>query len=84
MRRRRRRRRLAAGRPVPQAVLPPFNYEIKTLSNRADLISDGDALVQVTAPKTVPMDKVKLLLNGRGRYGCIRCRFRAREPSAAC
>jgi len=26
---------------------PSFNFEIKTLSNRADLISDGDALVEV-------------------------------------
>ena len=30
-----------------QAQLPPFNFEIRTLSNRADLISDGDALVEV-------------------------------------
>jgi len=47
-----------------QAQLPPFNFEIKTLSNRADLISDGDALVEVKVPKTVPMDKVTLTLNG--------------------
>ncbi|HSC63895.1 MAG TPA: DUF6351 family protein [Caldimonas sp.] len=49
----------------PQAAqLPPFNFEIRTLSNRADLVSDGDVLVEVLAPKTVPMAKVKLLLNG--------------------
>ncbi|HEX4235770.1 MAG TPA: DUF6351 family protein [Caldimonas sp.] len=47
-----------------QGELPPFNFAIQTLSNRADLISDGDALVQVTAPKTVPMKKVTLTLNG--------------------
>src|SRR3954470_15555579 len=47
------------------AQLPPFNFEIKTLSNRADLISDGDALVEVQVPKTVPMKKVTLTLNGR-------------------
>jgi hypothetical protein len=47
-----------------QAQLPPFNFEIRTLSNRADLVSDGDALVEVKVPKTVPMDKVSLLLNG--------------------
>ena len=46
------------------AELPPFNFEIKTLSNRADLISDGNALVEVLVPKTVPMKKVTLLLNG--------------------
>jgi len=49
----------------PQGVLPPFNFDIKTLSNRADLISDGDALVQVTAPKNVPMKKVTLILNDK-------------------
>ncbi|TMB02053.1 MAG: hypothetical protein E6J64_18255, partial [Deltaproteobacteria bacterium] len=38
-----------------QAQLPPFNFEIRTLSNRADLISDGDALVEVQVPKNVPM-----------------------------
>jgi hypothetical protein len=48
----------------PQAQLPPFNFEIRTLSNRADLISDGDALVEVLVPKTVPMKKVTLTLNG--------------------
>ncbi len=48
----------------PQGLPPPFNFDIKTLSNRADLISDGDALVQVTVPKNVPMKKVTLSLNG--------------------
>src|SRR4030095_2387101 len=47
-----------------KAELPPFNFEIRTLSNRADLLSDGDALVEVQVPKTVPMTKVKLTLNG--------------------
>ena len=52
------------GRRPPEAELPPFNFEIRTLSNRADLISDGDALVEVQVPKTVPMTKVMLTLNG--------------------
>ena len=47
----------------PQGDQPKFNFEIKTLSNRADLISDGDALVEVKVPKNVPMQKVKLILN---------------------
>lgn len=47
-----------------KAELPPFNFEIRTLSNRADLLSDGDALVDVQVPKTVPMTKVALTLNG--------------------
>jgi hypothetical protein len=40
------------------------NFEIRTLSNRADLISDGDALVEVRVPKNVPLHKVTLTLNG--------------------
>ncbi len=50
----------SAGRGEP----PRVNFEIRTLSNRADLVSDGDVLVEVHAPRTVRMDKVKLLLNG--------------------
>ena len=49
----------------PHHGLPPFNFTIRTLSNRADLISDGDALVEVRVPKNVPMHKVTLTLNGR-------------------
>ncbi|HJV96396.1 MAG TPA: DUF6351 family protein, partial [Albitalea sp.] len=49
---------------APQAPLPPFNFEIRTLSNRADLVSDGDALVEVRVPITVPMHQVTLTLNG--------------------
>ena len=54
----------AATPAAAQPNLPPFNFEIRTLSNRADLISDGDALVEVSVPKTVPMKKVTLTLNG--------------------
>src|SRR5438128_5535512 len=48
-----------------QAQLPPLNFEIRTLSNRADLISGGDALVEVRVRTTVPLHQVTLLLNGR-------------------
>ena len=39
-------------------------FEILTLSNRADLISGGDALVEVRVPQTVPLHQVTLWLNG--------------------
>src|SRR5262250_2677212 len=42
----------------------PANFEIVTLSNRADLISGGDALVEVRVPINVPLKKVTLWLNG--------------------
>jgi len=51
--------------------LPPTNFEIVTLSNRADLISGGDALVEVRVPKTVPLHQVKVLLNGRDITGAF-------------
>src|SRR5439155_12662963 len=46
--------------------------EIRTLSNRADLISGGDALVEVSVPKTVPLHQVALFLNGRDVTGSFR------------
>ena len=39
-------------------------FVIRTLGNRADLISDGDALVEVQVPHNVPLDEVKVTLNG--------------------
>src|SRR5438477_5793619 len=39
--------------------------EIKVLSNRADLISGGDALVQVVLPAKVSVSKVKIDVDGR-------------------
>src|SRR6267143_5530676 len=43
----------------------PANFEIVTLSNRADLISGGDALVEVRVPKSVALNMGRLSLNGR-------------------
>src|SRR3954453_21919911 len=40
------------------------NLEIVTLSNRADLISGGDAVVEVRVPKQVSLSAVKVKLNG--------------------
>ena len=40
------------------------NLQIVTLSNRADLISGGDALVEVRVPKQVSLSAVKVKLNG--------------------
>src|SRR6202008_419434 len=38
--------------------------EIVTLSNRADLVSGGDALLEVRLPKGTSLSRVKLKLNG--------------------
>jgi hypothetical protein len=37
---------------APSAESTPANFEIVTLSNRADLISGGDALVECACPRT--------------------------------
>jgi len=61
-----------------QAGEEPSNFEIATLSNRADLISGGDALVEVRVPKTVPLHQVRLLLNGRDVAAAFRTDAAAR------
>src|SRR5262245_44926646 len=54
-----------AAAPLPAAAHDDGNdLEIVTLSNRADLISGGDALVEVRVPKHVSLSKVKVKLNG--------------------
>ena len=45
------------------------DLEITTLSNRADLISGGDALIEVRVPKNVSLNKVRLRLNGHDVTG---------------
>src|SRR5260221_1161424 len=49
----------------PAAAKDKDSFEIRTLSNRADLISGGDALVEVTLPSKLKLKHVTLLLNGR-------------------
>jgi len=49
--------------------LERHQFEIRTLTNRADLISGGDALVEVSVPHNVPLHQVKLLLNGKDVTG---------------
>src|SRR5438445_5121540 len=56
----------------------PSNFEIVTLSNRADLISGGDALVEVRVPKGVAPNQVRLSLNGRDVTGAFTANAEAR------
>jgi len=41
------------------------DFEIRTLSNRADLISGGDALVEISVPRDVPLNQVRVRLEDR-------------------
>src|SRR5258706_447711 len=54
------------------------NFEIVSLSNRADLISGGDALLEVRVPRNVPLNKVRLWLNGNDVTGAFTANAAAR------
>src|SRR5258706_8931180 len=54
------------------------NFEIVSLSNRADLISGGDALLEVRVPKSVALNKVRLSLNGHDVPGAFTANAAAR------
>jgi hypothetical protein len=43
----------------------PAGFEIQTLSSAPDVVSGGDTLLQVRAPEGVPLDKVRVSLNGQ-------------------
>jgi len=55
------------------ALVPPANagqredrtLEIRTLSNRADLVSGGDVLVEIVLPRNIQPDRMQVELNGR-------------------
>ena len=61
-----------------QAGEGPSNFEIVSLSNRADLVSGGDALLEVRVPKNVPLNQVSLRLNGRVVTGAFTANAAAR------
>ena len=43
-----------AGIAIAKPNLPPKNVEINALSNRADLVSGGDVLLEVRLPINMP------------------------------
>jgi hypothetical protein len=61
-----------------QAGEGPSNFEIVSLSNRADLVSGGDALLEVRVPKNVRLSQVSLRLNDRVVTGAFRTNEAAR------
>ena len=48
----------------PALAVGPKRMKIVVLSNRADLISGGDALVEVVLPADIDATKVRVTLNG--------------------
>ena len=61
----------AAGARVPAAT---SNLTIDVLSNRADLISEGDALVQIKVPSGVDPSSVRVDVGGRDVTGAFAVR----------
>ena len=53
------------GRTGPATAGPPPELEIRVLSNRADLVSGGDALVEVVVPKGLRADDLRVRAGGR-------------------
>lgn len=43
----------------------PVRLEIRILSSRPDLVSGGDALIEVKAPAGVSLSRITLTLNGK-------------------
>lgn len=53
------------GASPPPVAPTPAAFQVKTLSSAPDMISGGDTLLEVTAPVGVPLDKVRVSLNGK-------------------
>ena len=50
--------------PVQAKPDASLDFAIEVLSGRADTVAGGDALVRVDVPRNVPLQKVRLTLNG--------------------
>src|SRR5215204_6862315 len=51
--------------PVPVATAAAtHDFDLRVLSSPASMVTGGDALVQVTIPRTVPLHKATVLVNG--------------------
>ena len=62
---------------TPADAAPP-PLEIKVLSNRADLVSGGDALVEIVLPPRVPAASVRVDVDGRDVTAAFAVRANAR------
>lgn len=55
----------AVGVPVPAVVRTTQPLTVSVLSNRADLVSGGDALVRIALPPALPADRVTVSIGTR-------------------
>src|SRR5688572_11567105 len=56
---------LAAGGVAPASAAPADGFKIDVISNRADIVSAGDALVAVELPSRVAPETVRVTDDGR-------------------
>jgi Tannase-like family of unknown function (DUF6351) len=49
----------------PSLAATTHDFELEVLSSPATMVTGGDALVRVTIPRTVPLHKATVLVNGR-------------------
>ena len=70
--------------PVALAKKPDSHqYEIRTLSTRADTVTGGDVLIEVAVPRNVPSQKAKILVNGRDVTSSLRWQVRTLSRQSA-
>ncbi len=69
------------------AAFPPkpasHAVEIRTLSGKADMVSGGDALVQIAGLGGVSLDKVSVTLNGKDVTKAFRADVAAKAPAGS-
>ena len=57
---------------VASAQTAKNGFEIRTISTRADLVSGGDALIQIAVPPTLSAGRLAVTANGRDVSGAFR------------
>ena len=56
------------------------DFELKVLSSPASMVTGGDALVEVTVPRTVPLAKATVSVNGTDITGTLDLERRSAHP----
>jgi hypothetical protein len=53
------------GQMAVQGRPPSRDIELRVLSGRPDMVSGGDALIQITSSDSVPLQKIAVMVNGK-------------------
>src|SRR2546426_11785347 len=70
---------IAAVADAPRLARAANGFDIKVLSNRADLISGGDALVEIVLPDGVDPASVRVDVDGRNVTAALAVRPHGRD-----